>query len=62
MSRKLEDESAEVMLERYRQGLLTKDELDDYLRLQRHRSEIRERALQAGREPGRVEEYRQEEG
>ncbi len=50
----LEDETAERMLERYRQGLLTKEELDDFLQLQRHRSEVRERALEAGRMPGRV--------
>lgn len=54
MSKKLEDQSAERMLERYRQGLLTKQELDDYLELERHRGELREKALQAGREPGRA--------
>ncbi|MHB0870602.1 MAG: hypothetical protein ACYC5J_14295 [Chloroflexota bacterium] len=42
------------MLERYRQGLLTKGELDDYLELQRHRSELQEKALEAGRRPGRA--------
>lgn len=48
------DESVERMLERYHQGLLTKDEMEEYLEMQRRRSEVRERALQAGREPGRV--------
>ncbi len=52
--KKLEDESAERMLERYRQGLLTKGELDDYLELQRHRNELLEKALEAGRRPGRA--------
>lgn len=52
MSRNLEDESVERMLERYHKGLLTKEELDDFLELQRRRSEIRERALNAGRDPG----------
>lgn len=56
MSKNLEDDSVERMLERYRQGLLTKEELDDFLQLQRHRAEIMERALQAGRMPGQAEE------
>jgi len=54
MPRDLEDESVERMLQRYHQGLLTKQELDEFLEMQRRRSEIRERALEAGREPGRA--------
>ncbi|MHB8990874.1 MAG: hypothetical protein ACYC66_04445 [Chloroflexota bacterium] len=53
-TKNLEDQSAERMLERYRQGLLTKGGLDDYLELQRHRSELQEKALEAGRRPGRA--------
>ena len=53
MSKNLEDESIERMLDRYRQGLLTKEELDDYLELQRRRNELREKAIEAGRLPGR---------
>jgi len=52
--RNLEDLSVERMLERYHQGLLTKEELDQFLELEQRRSEARERALQAGREPGRA--------
>lgn len=54
MAKNLEDQSVERMLERYRKGLLTKEELDDFLEIQRRRSEIRERALNAGRDPGRA--------
>ncbi len=54
MGKNLEDESVERMLERYRQGLLTKEELDDFLEIQRHKSEILERALSEGRDPGRA--------
>ena len=54
MSREPEDETVERMLQRYREGLLTKEELDDFLELQRHRSEVREKAIQAGRMPGRA--------
>ncbi len=61
MGKNLEDESPERMLERYHKGLLTKEELDDFLELQRRRSEVRERALQAGRSPGRAEELEDEE-
>ncbi|GEM_PF-5335068 len=56
MSKNLEDETVERMLERYQKGLLTKQELDDFLEMQRHRSEARERALQAGRAPWRSAE------
>ncbi len=56
MGKNLEDQSAERMLERYREGLLTKEELDDFLEIQRRRSEIRERAIEAGRLPGRARE------
>ncbi len=52
MSRDYESYGEEQMLERYRQGLLTKQELEEYLELERHRSELRERVLQAGRKPG----------
>lgn len=54
MSKNLEDESVERMLERYRQGLLTKEELDEFLEMERRRSEVREKAIEAGRLPGRV--------
>lgn len=54
MSREPEDETVERMLQRYQEGLLTKKELDDFLELQRHRSEVREKAIQAGRMPGRA--------
>lgn len=54
MSREPEDETVERMLQRYQEGLLTKEELDDFLELQRHRSEVREKAIQAGRMPGRA--------
>lgn len=53
-TKNLEDESAERMLERYRQGLVTKGELDEFLELQRRRSELQEKALEAGRRPGRA--------
>ena len=56
MSKDLEDETVERMLERYRQGLLTKEEMDDYFQLQRRRAEVRERAIEAGRLPGRAQE------
>ncbi len=52
--RKLEDQSVERMLERYRQGLLTKEELDDFLEVERRRNEVRERATEAGRLPGKA--------
>jgi hypothetical protein len=58
MSRELENADAERMLERYRQGLLTKQELEQFLELERHRSELRERALEAGRSPGQVRDER----
>ncbi|HEX2924319.1 MAG TPA: hypothetical protein VHS28_09855 [Chloroflexota bacterium] len=58
MARKLDSYAEERMLERYRQGLLTKEELDEFLELERHRSELRERALEAGRNPGRGREER----
>ena len=35
MGKNMEDESVERMLERYQQGLLTKEELDDFLEIQR---------------------------
>ena len=52
MAPNINDQSAERMLERYRQGLLTKMELDDFLELQKQRSEALEKALEAGRKPG----------
>ena len=61
MARNLEDDSVERMLDRYRKGLLTKDELDDFLEIQRRRNEIRERAISAGREPGRALRHEIEE-
>ena len=62
MGKNMEDESVERMLERYRQGLLNKEELDDFLEIQRRRSEIQERALNAGRDPGRaLREHEDEE-
>ncbi|MGE5618921.1 MAG: hypothetical protein ACM3US_06635 [Sphingomonadaceae bacterium] len=54
----MEDQSVERMLERYHLGLLTKEELDDFLQLQRHRNELLEKALEAGRMPGRATEER----
>jgi hypothetical protein len=54
MSKNLGDQSVERMLERYRQGLLTKQELDDFLELERRRNEVRERAIEEGRLPGKV--------
>lgn len=57
-SRIMEDQSVERMLERYHLGLLTKEELDDFLQLQRHRNELLEKALEAGRMPGRATEER----
>lgn len=54
MPRNMDDESVQRMLERYHQGLLTKQELDDFLEIQRRRSEVYERALSAGRDPGRA--------
>ena len=51
MKERVEDRSAERMLERYHQGLLTERELDDFLEIQRHRSQLQEQAIQAGREP-----------
>jgi hypothetical protein len=50
----LEDHSGERMIQRFRQGLLTKEELDGFLELQRQRAETLERALQAGRRPAAV--------
>ncbi len=55
-ARDLEDQSVERMLERYRRGLLTKEELDDFLDLERRRNEVRERAIEAGRLPGKAME------
>ncbi len=55
MSKDLENESVERMLQRYREGLLTKEEMDDFLEMERHRNELREKALEAGREPFRAE-------
>ncbi|MCL4371645.1 MAG: hypothetical protein M1380_12210 [Chloroflexi bacterium] len=54
MSKNLEDQSVERMLERFRQGLLTKQELDDFLELERRRNEVREKAIEAGRLPGKA--------
>ncbi len=55
MGRNLEDQSVERMLQRYREGLLTKEEMDNFLEVQRHRNELREKVLEAGREPFRFE-------
>ncbi len=54
MDRNLEDRSTQRMLERYRQGLVTKQELDDFLEMERRRNEVREKAIEAGRLPGKA--------
>lgn len=57
-SKDVEDETVERMLDRFRRGLLTREELDSFLDLQRRRAELREKVLEAGREPFRLERER----